>query len=196
MWANLVLEAKALACERGGRMVFKNLSFTLHSGECVELRGPNGAGKSSLLRLIAGLNQPAEGTLTLNSPAPINEQAHYIGHSEAIKPALTVAENLRFWQSFLGGGKAQALSAFRLERLAEDQARLLSEGQKRRLSLSRLIAVSRPIWLLDEPTVGLDQAALADVRREISNHLAQGGMVMAATHAALDIKGAKVLELA
>ncbi len=195
MWKDLVLEAKSLACERGGRLVFENLNFNGRSGEAIELRGSNGSGKSSLLRLIAGLNKPAHGTLTINSGA-VPEQAHYIGHSEAIKPAFTVRENLTFWQSFLGGQGDDALKPFRLEKLADDEARLLSEGQKRRLALSRLVAVARPIWLLDEPTVGLDQLALADLRREINGHLGKGGLVIAATHAELGLKGARILELA
>jgi len=136
MWQGLVLEAKSLACERGGRLVFENLNFSVKSGEVIELRGPNGAGKSSLLRMIAGLNKPAHGSLNVTSGV-VNEQAHYIGHNEAIKPAFTVGENLRFWQSFLGGTGEPALKPFRLEKLADDEARLLSQGQKRRFALSR-----------------------------------------------------------
>jgi len=194
MWQGLVLEAKSLACERGGRLVFENLNFSVKSGEVIELRGPNGAGKSSLLRMIAGLNKPAHGSLNVTSGV-VNEQAHYIGHNEAIKPAFTVGENLRFWQSFLGGTGEPALKPFRLEKLADDEARLLSQGQKRRLALSRLVAVSRPIWLLDEPTVGLDKLALDDLCREIEIHLEKGGMVIAATHADLGVQGIRLLEL-
>ena len=196
MWKNLVLEAKSLACERGGRLVFKNLTFAVRTGELFELRGPNGSGKSSLLRLIAGLNRPAHGAITFNGNIPIAEQAHYIGHNEAIKPALTVQENLLFWQSFLGGRGDHALKPFRLEKLKDDEARLLSEGQKRRLALSRLVAIARPIWLLDEPTVGLDKTALEDLRREIAAHLSSGGMVIAATHTEIGIKSARQMELA
>ena len=191
-----MVEAKSLACERGGRLIFKELNFTVHGGEVVELRGPNGAGKPTLLRLMAGLNRAAEGSLRCNGAALVNDHVHYIGHNEAIKPALTVRQNLSFWQSFLGGPNIEALKPFRLEQLADDEARLLSEGQKRRLALSRLVAVARPIWLLDEPTVGLDQAALVDLRRELQSHLQLGGMVIAATHADIGIKGSRPLELA
>ena len=218
MWQGLVLEAKSLACERGGRLIFKNLSFAVSGGEVVELRGPNGAGKSSLLRLLAGLNKPVAGGLSLaNStsviPAKagisvsaentdsrfrgnddaIYENAHYIGHQEAIKPALTVKENLEFWAGFQGG--SANLAPFKIQYLAEDEARLLSEGQRRRLSLSRLVSVKRPLWLLDEPTVGLDQTALADLRGVIDLHLAQGGLVIAATHTDLGLPNTRMLKL-
>jgi len=214
MWKDLVLEAKSLACSRGGRTVFRDLNFTVKGGEAMELRGPNGSGKSSLLRLLAGLNKPADGTLNFVIPAKagisvsaqntdprlrggddsIGEQAHYIGHSESLKPSLTVKSNLDFWSSFMGG--APDLKPFRLEKLADDEARLLSEGQRRRLALSRLVSVKRPVWLLDEPTVGLDQTALTDLRREMASHLSQGGLILAATHAALGLPNIRTLELA
>ncbi len=197
MFKGLVLEARSLACERGGRLIFKDLDFAIKGGEGVELRGPNGAGKSSLLRLLAGLNKPAAGTLTLTGASHEDRasEAHYIGHHEAVKPALSVRENLEFWTSFLGGESSANFTAFRLEKLTEDEARYLSEGQRRRLALSRLVSVPRPIWLLDEPTVGLDQAALADLRRETEAHLAQGGIVIAATHADLGLKSIRTLEI-
>jgi heme exporter protein A len=196
MARDLVLEARSLACERGGRQVFSGLDFIITAGEMVELRGPNGAGKSSLLRLLAGLNPPASGSVTLGGESLRGDHAHYIGHSEAVKPALSVAENLAFWQKFLGGGQAQTLAPFRLEKLAQDEARLLSEGQRRRLALSRLTSVPRPLWLLDEPSVGLDKAALADLRREMKGHLATGGIIIAATHADLGLDNSRALELA
>jgi len=193
----LVLEAKSLACERGGRLIFKDLNFIIRGGEIVELRGPNGTGKSSLLRLLAGLNRPAAGALAFTGAgAELNEEAHYIGHHEAVKSALTVRQNLEFWSRFLGTEGKAALGPFRLEQLAGDEARLLSEGQRRRLALSRLVSVLRPIWLLDEPTVGLDHAALADLRREMQGHLASGGMIIAATHAELGLKASRVIEIA
>ena len=194
MWQGLVLEAKSLACERGGRLIFKDLSFTVRGGEVVELRGPNGAGKSSLLRLLAGLNKPVAGSLSLAGQAEdVATQAHYIGHHEAVKPALTVKENLEFWAGFQGG--SANLAPFKIQHLAEDEARLLSEGQRRRLSLSRLVSVKRPLWLLDEPTVGLDQTALADLRGVIDAHLAESGLVIAATHTDLDLPNTRMLKL-
>ncbi len=193
-WQGLVLEAKSLACERGGRLIFKDLSFVVGSGEIVELRGPNGAGKSSLLRLLAGLNKPAAGSLSLvGQTEDVATQSHYIGHHEALKPALTVKENLEFWVGFQGG--VADLISFKLQHLADDEARLLSEGQRRRLSLSRLVSAKRPVWLLDEPTVGLDQTALADLRSMIESHLAEGGLVIAATHTDLGLSKTRVLKL-
>ena len=136
------LEAISLACERGGRAVFSDVSFSLAAGQLLELSGPNGSGKSSLLRLIAGLGEPANGEIALkrrHSDLTIGQQSHYAAHQEAIKSPLTVAENLEFWGDFLGGGDlAAALAAFDLADLALYPAALLSAGQKRRLSLSRL----------------------------------------------------------
>ena len=195
-WQNLVLEAKSLACERGGRLVFRNLSFTAKNGDVIELRGANGSGKSSLLRLIAGLNQPASGSITFNIEKPLAENAHYIGHSIGVKPALTVTENLDFWQKFFGGQDQIPLPSFHLERLADDEARLLSEGQRRRLALSRLVAVARPLWLLDEPTVGLDQVALGDLKREMTKHMKSGGIIIAATHTGLGMDNSRTVEMA
>ena len=196
MWHGLRLEAKGLGCNRGGRPIFQDLNFVIASGQLLELRGPNGSGKSSLLRLLAGLNAPTGGTLEF-SPAQdeLAEHCHYVGHHEAIKTALTVQQNINFWQNFLGGTGALPLEAFHLGKLKDDAAGLLSEGQRRRLALSRLSAISRPLWLLDEPSVGLDQAALQDLKTFMQSHLAQGGMIIAATHAELDIANAQVLNL-
>jgi heme exporter protein A len=193
------LKAENLSCERGGRLVFADVNFTLACGELMVLRGPNGAGKSSLLRLLAGLNTPAAGTVMLENgiaESTLAEQAHYIGHAEANKPALTVNENLNFWAQFLGGEKNKAsLSTFNLETLAGDQTLLLSAGQKRRLALTRLVIAQRSLWLLDEPTVGLDTASLTNLQTLIKNHLHNGGMVMAATHTELGVTASHELTL-
>jgi heme exporter protein A len=193
------LKAENLSCERGGRRIFENVNFTLASGEMMELRGPNGAGKSSLLRLLAGLNVPASGSANLeggNAEATMAEQAHYIGHAEANKPALTVRENLNFWSHFLGGTNAgAALDTFNMAALADDPALLLSAGQKRRLALTRLVIALRPLWLLDEPTVGLDAASLLQLQTQIRIHLKNGGMVIAATHTDLGVKAKSALQL-
>jgi heme exporter protein A len=185
------LEAISLACERGGRAVFSDISFSLAAGQLLELRGPNGSGKSSLLRLIAGLGEPANGEISLNGGIPelnIGQQSHYAAHQEAIKSPLTVAENLEFWGDFLGGGDlGAALAAFDLADLALYPAALLSAGQKRRLSLSRLALVPRLLWLLDEPTLGLDQASLQRLMRLLRGHLSGGGLAIIATHAPLGL---------
>lgn len=186
------LTAENLACERNGRTVFRNVRFILRAGELLQLLGPNGSGKSSLLRLIAGLNEPTEGTLSLKGGEPelvLAQQAHYIAHQEPVKAALTVAENLDFWRGFLGGGDVEeALSAFDLARLQSYPAALLSAGQKRRLCLARLVLVPRVLWLLDEPTVGLDTASQKRLATAMTAHLDKGGMIIAATHVELGIK--------
>jgi heme exporter protein A len=195
------LLASDLACIRGGRGVFHNLSFTLGAGTALMVTGPNGAGKSSLLRLIAGLLHPAAGRLALeggDGELTIGEQAHYLGHQDALKTALSVQENLAFWVGFLAAADAKvdaALAAVGLDALADLPALYLSAGQRRRLSLARLVAVQRPIWLLDEPTSALDAAAqgmLADLMRA---HLGAGGLILAATHAPLGLDGTEELKL-
>ena len=183
------LRAQHLTCERGGRTVFRNVSLELKSGQLMQLTGPNGSGKSSLLRLIAGLNEVPEGTLAFEGGAndlTIGQQAHYIAHQEPVKTALTVHENLAFWRDFLGGGKVEeALDTFDLSRLSSYPAGLLSAGQKRRLALARLVLVPRVLWLLDEPTVGLDTASLARLSSVMAQQLEKGGMIIAATHVPL-----------
>ncbi|CUU43745.1 Cytochrome c biogenesis ATP-binding export protein CcmA [Blastochloris viridis] len=188
------LVGERLICERGGREVFRDLSFSLAAGRALALVGPNGAGKSSLLRLTAGLVRPVSGTLELKGFDPeltVAEQAHYLGHLDALKPALTVAENLDFWIRALGGGPGVALGValdqVGLARLAELPAQYLSAGQRRRLALARLLVVHRPLWLLDEPTTALDVAAQARLFELIAGHLAAGGLVMAATHQPLAV---------
>ena len=195
------LTASDLACARGGRQVLRGLSFTVGAGEALLVTGPNAVGKSSLLRLVAGLLRPQQGRLGLaggNDELTIGEQAHYLGHLDALKPSLSVAENLTFWGDFLGGGGAKgaaALAAVGLGALAHLPATYLSAGQRRRLSLARLIAVERPVWLLDEPTSALDasgQAMLAELMRA---HLAHGGLILAATHGPVGLDGTMELRL-
>ncbi|MFO1122334.1 MAG: heme ABC exporter ATP-binding protein CcmA [Hyphomicrobiales bacterium] len=185
----MILTADNLACDRGGRTVFRGLGFVLAEGQLMQLTGPNGSGKSTLLRLIAGLNEASAGTLALAGGHPelgIGQQAHYIAHQDAVKTALTVSENLEFWRDFLGGGDvAAALAAFALTRFAAFQAGLLSAGQKRRLALARLVLIQRRVWLLDEPTVGLDAASLQGLVTVMDRHLSAGGMIIAATHVPL-----------
>ncbi len=179
------LIANALACERNGRVVFSGLNFAIAAGELAELRGPNGSGKSSLLRLIAGLVPAAAGSVLLTpaSDCPLPLHCHYIGHLDALKNAMTVRENLVFWSRLLGGsGDAAALAAFKLSHLADDPVQLLSAGQRRRLSLSRLLAAPRKIWLLDEPATALDATSQATLSSLVDAHLKADGMVLAAIH--------------
>jgi len=187
------LLASGLKCVRGGREVFSALSFEAVAGELLAVTGRNGSGKTSLLRLIAGLLAPAAGSLMLDggdAELTLPEQAHYLGHRDALKPALSVHENLQFWRDFLGGkpsDPAESLGRVGLAHAAHLPAAYLSAGQRRRLSLARLLVVSRPVWLLDEPTTALDatgQDMIAGLMRE---HLASGGLIVAATHAPLGL---------
>jgi heme exporter protein A len=189
-----------LSCVRAGRQVFRRVCFTLRGGQLLAVTGPNGAGKSSLLRLIAGLLRPSEGRVSLTGGDPelsVGEQAHYVGHQDALKASLTVAENLAFWADILGGaGKVEeALSRVGLGSLARLPALHLSAGQRRRLSLARLLAAPRPIWLLDEPASSLDApggAMLAEITR---THMVSGGLILMAVHGAIDVQASAELRL-
>src|SRR5580700_10917633 len=195
------LTASNLTCRRGGREVFAGVSFSVASGELLAIRGRNGAGKSSLLRMVVGLVRVADGQLALEAGDPeltIGEQAHYLGHQDALKPSLSVRENLQFWAGFLGAGHADihpALDAVGLHELADLPAAYLSAGQRRRLSIARLLAVKRPIWLLDEPTSTLDASAQARLTGLMQAHLTEGGLILAATHGAIGLQTARELRL-
>jgi heme exporter protein A len=181
--------------------VFANISFSVAAGESLTIRGRNGAGKSSLLRMIVGLVRIAGGQLSLQGGDPelsLGEQAHYLGHLDALKPSLSVEENLRFWSAFLGAAAVDfsaPLRAVGLEALTDLPAAYLSAGQRRRLSIARLLAVQRPLWLLDEPTSTLDAAAQARLGEIMQAHLAGGGIILAATHGPLQLEGARELDL-
>tara|TARA_R110000868_G_scaffold37785_3_gene133227 strand:- start:9453 stop:10088 length:636 start_codon:yes stop_codon:yes gene_type:complete len=196
------LVAHDLACQRGGRKVFSHLSFVAEAGVALIVTGPNGAGKSSLLRLIAGLLDKADGSLSFEGGGPdasLAEQTHYIGHLDALKGAMSVRETLTFWADFLGGSApdtARAREIFDLDGLIDLPVAYLSAGQKRRLSLARLLIAPRALWLLDEPGVALDAASLARLASAIDAHLGAGGIVVAATHQPLGISSSATLDLA
>jgi heme exporter protein A len=195
------LAGSDLACVRGGRQVFRSLSFALDAGEALLVTGPNGAGKSSLLRLVAGLVRPDAGRLELAGGDPeltVGEHVHYLGHQDALKSSLSVHENLAFWTNFLGGETARgaaALAAVGLGGLSRLPASYLSAGQRRRLSLARLIAVERPIWLLDEPTSALDALGQTMLAELMLAHLAGNGLILAAAHGPIGLDRAKELRL-
>jgi heme exporter protein A len=200
-WGVNVLAAEDVAVFRGERLLLRDLSFTVASGGALVLAGPNGSGKSTLLRLLAGLVRPAAGRVSwdgidaLVDPARHGRRVAYVGHQDAVKPGLTVTENLRFAAAVSGRPIAGALSALGLEALADLPARMLSAGQKRRLALSRLALSDAPLWLLDEPTLGLDTGSIERFGRLLSAHRAGGGIVVAATHVPLPLPDAAGLRL-
>ena len=195
------MQATGLAAFRGERLVFRDLDFAVVAGGALLLTGPNGSGKSTLLRLLAGLLRPAAGVLSWNGvDALIDLAAHarrvaYVGHQDAIKPGLTAAENLHFAARLTGAHIGTALAAVGLEGLADLPARMLSAGQKRRLALARLALSHATLWLLDEPTLGLDAAAVERFGAMLAEHRASGGLLVAATHLPLPLSDTAELRL-
>jgi heme exporter protein A len=195
------LIAEQVTCIRGGRELFRGLSFGLEAGESLAVVGPNGAGKSSLLRLIAGLLRPAEGRIALEgSPVdqPVGFSAHFVGHLDGVKAALSAAENLEFLRAIVGGGGVAteaALAALGLGQIASLPVRMFSAGQKRRLALARLLVAPRPLWLLDEPATALDAEGQVAFAALASAHLVGGGLIVAATHTPLQFGQGRELRL-
>src|SRR5271165_936476 len=197
------LRAWDLAIERGGRRLFSRLSFEAAEGSALIVTGPNGAGKSSLLRALSGFLPVEAGGFALDGGDPertVGEQAHYLGHADALKSALTANENLAFWAAALGGDCSReasraALARVGLSHVIDFPARALSAGQKRRVALARLLVARRPLWLLDEPTTALDAAAQAAFAAIVRSFLDAGGILVAATHAPLGLANARELKL-
>jgi heme exporter protein A len=187
-----LLTATNLAVFRGERLVFRDIGFLLRPGGALLLRGANGAGKSSLLRAVAGLTPLAAGALKWGDEDALEDfcgharRIAWLGHLDAVKPALSVFENVP---------DAGALAAVGLAAYADLPARLLSAGQKRRLAIARVVAAQAVLWLLDEPTTGLDAASLAQFAGICAAHRAGGGMLVASTHTPLDLPGAEILAL-
>ncbi len=199
-----LLDGRDLACVRGGRPVVAGVSFSLGAGDALLLRGANGSGKSSLLRLLAGFLRPAAGRLLWQGRAVQGDLAehrarlHYLGHLDGLKAALTARESLAFAAALAGAGPARiepALEAFDLADHARSPVRFLSSGQRRRLALARLVAAERPLWLLDEPGVGLDRRSRARLEAAIAGHCRSGGLCVVATHGDVALEAPLVLDL-
>lgn len=198
----MTLEAIDLGCMRGGRLVFEAISFCLSPGDGLVLRGANGSGKSTLLRLLGGFLRPLSGTLAwdgrdcLATLAEHRTRLHYIAHTDPLKNLLSLRENLSFLAAVTGGSAIDAaLHAFDLTELAESPGKYLSAGQKRRCALALLVASPRPLWLLDEPGVGLDTANRKRLEELIAEHRRSGGVVVVATHGDVSVEDAFLLDL-
>jgi heme exporter protein A len=196
-----MLTAEGLAVFRGERLIFRDLSFVVPASGAMVLAGDNGTGKSTLLRTLAGLMRPIAGRVLWQTTDAFSDLADhgrrvaYVGHLDAVKPGLTVAENLRFAARVAGKSVSAALDALDLRQLAELPARMLSAGQRRRLALSRLVLSNAPLWLLDEPTLGLDAGSIERFGTLLAAHRASGGIVVAATHVPLPLPDAASFRL-
>lgn len=193
------LVADNLAVDRGERRIFAGISFAVPAGRALVVTGPNGSGKSTLLKAMAGFLQPAAGSVRLEGggDGPLAEQCHYLAHDNALKGQLSVAENLSFWQRFLGPGMdvAQALEAVGLPGTGDIPAGFLSAGQKRRVAIARLLVTRRPVWLVDEPTSALDAASEKRFASLVEAHLEAGGIAVAATHQKLALSAPHHLDM-
>ncbi len=196
-----------LTCVRGGRTIFTSLNFNLTAGDALILVGPNGSGKSTLLRLMAGLLRPSSGNLKWGQteiheePEIHGGRLHYVGHHYAVKPTLSVLDNVLFWSSLMSGTSKNreacsvALNTFGLGHLEHIPGRFLSTGQKQRVSLARVLASPAPLWLLDEPTSTLDKETITSLESVIDDHCTSGGIVVISTHSDIQLPNHQVIDL-
>ncbi len=204
-----MLEAHELAAQRGRARLFEGLSFRVDAGTVLVVTGANGTGKTTLLRMLAGLSAPAHGEIRWmgRTCAPFDAELRaslaFAGHAPALKDELTAEENLDVLMALAGervtpGAFANALDAVALGARRKLPARVLSQGQRRRIGIARLLLLNRPLWVLDEPVTALDAAGIAMLAEIVAGHLDRGGVAIAATHAPLNLSGERVrsLELA
>lgn len=194
---------------RGGREIFRDVGFTVGPGQLMAITGPNGAGKSSLLRILAGLLEASAGNLTIEREGRPDEDAadaHYFGHLDGLKPAMSLRENLDYWCRVYGQqqasgvaelpGLAVAAARFGLAHALDLPVSVFSAGQRRRAGLARISLSPRPLWLLDEPTSALDREGEAVLGTLMGEHLAAGGVIVAATHLDLPVGPDLTLDMA
>ncbi len=206
MPSNPILEVSDLACERGEQRLFEDLSFAISSGELIRVQGENGKGKTTLLRTLCGFVQPVQGSVRW-AGRDIHEwddlfhsQMCYLGHANAIKDELSALENLQIGAGLTGVEVAEtvALEALRrmgLRRREHLPVRVLSQGQRRRVALSRLLVGEAKLWILDEPLTALDVGAVELMQELIGEHLSKGGMAIFTTHQLLQVAGVEIRHL-
>ncbi|MBS0300078.1 MAG: cytochrome c biogenesis heme-transporting ATPase CcmA [Proteobacteria bacterium] len=201
-----MLQGINLACVRGDRELFRDVNFSLEAGGLMQVRGPNGSGKTSLLRMLCGLSNPAAGEIRWNGTSirtldgEYYSAMTYIGHLNGSKDDLTVIENLRISSALAGfeinGDQAnEALNYIGLHGREALPVKVLSQGQRRRVALARLLVCKTPLWILDEPLVALDVAAVKLIQELLERHLQEGGMVVMTTHQEIDITAASTTQL-
>lgn len=191
------LRVEALTLSRGGRVLFEGLSFAAASGAYVEVQGSNGSGKTSLLRAMAGLLRPQAGTIAFDGVEEPALTLHYVGHANALKREASVREHLRYWAGLFGGSPSEDFVAQTLDlgRVMSLPARVLSQGQARRLALARLIVAPRPVWLLDEPAAALDDSGKTVLNELIASQRLNGGIIVAAVHEPLGAEPSQIVRV-
>jgi heme exporter protein A len=201
-----MLEAQRLAARRGFSRLFAGLSFRVAAGEALVVTGANGSGKTTLLRMLAGLTAPEAGEIQWQGKRvgtfdpQLRAAVAFSGHLPALKDGLTAEENLASLVALEGSPASrdaivEALDEVALSRQSALPARVLSQGQRRRIGLARLSLVARPLWVLDEPLAALDTAGIALLARMMSRHLANGGLAVVATHAPLGLAESRLTSL-